>query len=443
MSNPLSLCVREDLVAPSVSLKQLAADINQCILTPIPEISVKDAHEAFDFIRENKGKVPKDDEGRRILVEGDPIRPDVCRLIFHIPIINLLRREERILANNPAESVVKETVAGAPVIMPPAKVVPRKETVKSCPNVPMHTVQIYDKPDENAFDGFIGNENVVRIVEEQLTGALVRGDPMPMMLLRGPSGVGKTEVANRIAKRLGRTFYYVSGSVLKTGEDMRLIEEDASKQPGNLVLFIDETQGAKDSAQTAILTINQDLAELGCKDALIILATNLSGKILGAVKNRCLEIKLCEYTVDELMRIVEDTAREAGVTIENGVSKYIAERCHGIARYAKNNMAHLATANAGSEKITLAQTKDFFTLRGIDDIGLRAEHRQYILQLYKLGHASIIALASALGENDTCEIANAIEPLLLKHGLINITSKGRVLTDAGERYAETIAFKEG
>ena len=124
------------------------------------------------------------------------------------------------------------------------------------------------------------------------------------------------------------------------------------------------------------------------------------------------------------------------------VARYVAERCHGIARYAKNYMAQIITSNASSDKITLSQVNNFFDLRGIDDFGLRAEHRQYILQLYKLEHASVTALAAALGENDTSEIANATEPLLLKHGLINITSKGRMLTETGRQYAEAIASKE-
>ncbi len=442
MSKPVLLCLREDLVSPSVPLKQLATDVSRLVDSPIPEIAEKDALKAFEFIKDNKGKVPKDGDGKRVLVEGDPIRPDVCRMLLHMPLVNLLRREERVSATNPNDAVIHEDVVASSVSNVDKRNPRKRETAKPPSNVPPHTVEVYEKPDENAFDGFIGNEEVVRIVKEQLMGALKRGDPMPMILLRGPSGVGKTEVVHRIAKLLGRTLYYVSGAVLKSGDDIRLIEEDASTQPGSLVLLIDEGQGAGEGAQTAILTAQKDLEALGVRDAIIILATNLSGKLLGAVKNRCLEIRLREYTVEELMRIVDDTAKSFEVAIENGVARYIAERCHGIARYAKNHMTQLTTSNAGSDKITLAQAKDFFDLRGVDDLGLRAEHRQYILQLYKLGHASITALAAALGENDTSEIASATEPLLLKHGLISITSKGRMLTETGRQYAEAIASKE-
>lgn len=442
MSKSVLLCIREDLVAPSVPLKQFAEDVNRCISMPIPEIAMEDAHTAFEYIKSNKGKVPKDAEGRRVLGDGDPIRPDVCRMLLHIPLINLLRREERISATDPSDAVINKNAVSPSVASSRSQPHSHnRETVRQTTGVPPHRVEIYDKPDENAFDGFIGNEDVVRIVVEQLLGALMRGDPMPMILLRGPSGVGKTEVANRIAKLLGRTLYCVSGAVLKSGDDMRLVEEDASTQPGSLVLFFDEGHGAGDGAQTAMLTIQKDLETLGVKDAVIVCATNLSGKILGPVKNRCLEIRLREYTVEELMRIVEETAKSNEVTIESGVSRYIAERSHSIARYAKNYMNHLVTANAGSDEITLAQTKDFFNLRGIDDLGLGSEQREYILQLSKLGHASITALAAALGE-DTSEIAKATEPLLLKHGLINITSKGRMLTEAGQKYAETIVSKE-
>ncbi len=430
MEKSLFLCLREDLIAPTVSLRQLAHDVNQIIVTPISEISVDDARGAFEFIQNNKGQVQKNAEGCRMLEQDDPIRPSVCRILFHIPLANLLRREKRISKIDPDEAVIKEDCALSS---------DQKRRSKKT-GIPPHTVEIFKTPDEeHAFDGYVGNNDAVRIIKSQLLGAEKRGDPMPMLLLRGPSGVGKTELAIRAAKFLGRTFYYVSGAALKTGDDVRAIVDDASIQSGKLLLFVDEIQGARDGAQTALLTIQRDLESLGITDAVIVFASNLCGQLLSALKNRCTQITLREYSVEELCQIIEDSAKENGVTLENGVSNYVAKRCNSIARYAKNYLAGIISSNGEDDKISRAHAQKFFEMRGIDELGLGAEHRQYIRQLSKLNHASAQALASSLGENDTGELINGIEPLLLKHGLINITSKGRILTEAGRKYAESIA----
>ena len=435
-----SLCVREDLVADSITLRQLASDLNDCISSPTMDISSEDAKAAYMFVISNKKRAPKNADGVRMLEEGDPIRPEVCRLLFHVPLSNLLRREERALNLDPVNSAIPAGREESPHAVPERKEVPPPAKRKSIGQsaAPVHTVEVYERPDRHAYDGYIGNTDVVSTIERQLDGAILRGDPLRPFLLRGASGVGKTELARRTARRLGRRLFRVTASVLKSGDDVHNLL--ATMSSGD-VLLIDEAQelGAKAAAVFYdILSTGGYKVDGAVREILFLFATNLSAKLPDALKNRCIELRLKDYSVPELCQMVQMTAKDAEVSMDDDVAAYIAERSHSIARYAINYAKELITENAGKgNNITLAQAKAFFDLRGIDALGLKAEHRDYVRQLAALGQASVATLAAALGENDTSEVERATEPLLLKHGLITITSSGRTLTEAGKAYAQS------
>ena len=177
----------------------------------------------------------------RMLEKGDPIRPEVCRLLFHVPLSNLLRREERALNLDPVNSAIPAGREESPHAVPERKEVPPPAKRKSIGQsaAPVHTVEVYERPDRHAYDGYIGNTDVVSTIERQLDGAILRGDPLRPFLLRGASGVGKTELARRTARRLGRRLFRVTASVLKSGDDVHNLL--ATMSSGD-VLLIDEAQ---------------------------------------------------------------------------------------------------------------------------------------------------------------------------------------------------------
>lgn len=432
------LCLKEALIKPEVTAKVLLEAIYTCSLhAEQVGLSKECLDKAHDLIISYKQSLPKNGEGKRYFHGDDEIREEISRLLFGIPLKNLRRKEERILPEDPAASAAFDKPVQVEQILTSPKVV-QTQSIQTKPvgNVPTYTVQHFDCPDEKAFDGYVGNTDVVKIVELQIDGALKRGDPLRPMLLRGASGCGKTELGLRVAKRIGKPFYYVSGSTLKTAEDVDILYDAVENQS---VVFGDEIQAAGEKAKARILTKQSKGEEENGIEITFIFATNLSGKLPDAFRNRCVELKLRDYTIDELVQIVCQTAKTHGVELTDGVAKYISERCHGIARYAVDYTHDIIVENAADQRVVKPEhTKEFFSRRGIDSLGLCAEHRQYICQLARLGQASAHSLAASLGENDVAEIEKSIEPLLLKHGLITISSRGRCLTEDGVRYAQSL-----
>lgn len=430
------LCLKEALIRERVSTKSLAAMLNDCI----PYASMLGLKNG-DLIQAcNVAIKAFQVNGIKSFEGNDETREEICRIVFGIPLKNLRRKEERILPTNPAESAAFDEMK--PTVQMPIVPIQPKPQVKAVSNVPTYSIEEYCEPDMDAYEGYIGNADIVATAERQISGSELRGDALRPFLLRGASGCGKTEVARRTSRRRGKHFVRLAASVLKSGEDVIALLNEI---PNGSTVLIDEchTLSAKPEAVIYDITSNGFKDQDGkAKEFFFMFATNLSGKLADALKNRCTELKLKDYTESELSTIAELTAKDNGVSLESGVSEYIAKRSHGVARYAVEYCKDIIIETAADKQaVTLADTKEFFARRGIDGLGLKDEHRQYVRQLAALGQASSHSLAAALGENDVTEVQKSIEPLLLKHGLIAISSRGRYLTAQGQSYAQALLQK--
>ena len=408
------ICLKEALIRDKVSTKSLAAMLNDCI----PYASVLGL-KSDDLIQACNVAIKAFKVNGTKSFEGD---------------------DERILPTTPAESAAFDEVK--PTIQTPIIPLQPKPQAKAVSNVPTYSIEEYSEPDMDAYEGYIGNTDIVATAERQISGSELRGDALRPFLLRGASGCGKTEFARRTSRRRGKPFVRLAASVLKSGEDVIALLNEI---PNGSTVLIDEchTLSAKPEAVIYDVTSNGFKDNDGkTKEFFFMFATNLSGKLPDALKNRCTELKLKDYMESELSTIAELTAKDNGVSLESGVSEYIAKRSHGVARYAVEYCKDIIIETAADKQIvTLANTKEFFARRGIDGFGLKDEHRQYVRPLAALGQASSHSLAAALGENDVTEVQKSIEPLLLKHGLIAISSRGRYLTAQGQSYAQALLQK--
>ncbi|MDE6200533.1 MAG: AAA family ATPase [Clostridiales bacterium] len=433
------VCLKAALLQDSVSPKALGAAILGCLdYAERLNMDADKLKEAFAIVRSKSNHLPCNDGGKRRFEGNDDVRNEICKLLYGVPLQNLRRREERILPADSAESAapdVKPQLDTRKSLRSNVGHNPKESPVEP----PLHIIETYITPDEDAFKELIGNSECIATLENQYNGAISLGESQRPLLLRGSSGCGKTEIARCFSRRRGKPFCRVTGAVLKSADDINnllaVLENDST-------ILIDEVHAIGVKATAALLDIlsNGYITADGIKNEFsFIFATNLANRLPDALKNRCLEIRVKDYTASELEEIVELTARKKNAHLCNGVARYIAERCNGIARTAVDSTIDLVVENAQSfnSGITLEMAVQFFKSRGVDEHGLKAEHRRYITILSSLDQASAHTMASALGENDTAEIEDA-ETLLLKHGFIGISSRGRYLTESGMEYAKRI-----
>ena len=433
------IMIKNALLSGDAVASEVLSCLNSLIVTDAdPIVGRGDAIEAYSVLRDSRARLPRDESGKRVLSgdAGDKLRERLARVLFHIPLDNLRRRETRVLERDPAASAApdEERPARTPEPRKPAA----ETGGRSAPALPVHSVECYERPDKRAFDGYVGNGAAVRTVTAQADGAEKRGEAMRMMLVRGPSGCGKTELCRRLSRYIVRPFVRVAANVLKTGDDVNAL---LGAVPNGATVFIDEAHvlGEKAGAQIYDVSNRGFTDERGkTKDLFLVFATNLSARLPAALPSRCLTIRLNDYDKRELSEIARLTARSMNVDADDAACGAIADRCHGIARYAvayTRDIVIETTANKDlCERIAATDVEAFFAGRGIDALGLGEEHRNYLKQLRALGFASASSLAAALGENDASELLGTVEPLLLRHGLISISSRGRSLTDKGRRY---------
>lgn len=416
-----------------VTAKELSNSMLDCIQNA-KEYGLDESrlNQGFNLLYDQKGTLPRDGQGMRYLEGLDEIRGSISRIVFGIPHKNLILREGRTWAKENLDSGVDTPVVGESVKVEPKRPSRKPQNVGI---LPLCIFKENAKPDAHAFDGFIGNEEAVNNIKTQLQGALTRGAPLSTVFIRGASGVGKTELVDRMSRLLGRPYCRVVASVLKSADD---VHELLSALPAQTVVHIDECHTLAPEPTAVLLDVLNGTTQYKQKDFWMVFSTNLSASLPAAMKSRCMTVKLREYTVQELAQIATDKAKAEAATLGRGVADHIAERCHGIARNAVKYTGELILANPKAETIDLDMTKAYFSATGVDALGLGQEHRQYICALAKLGTASAHSLAVALGENATSEIEEAIEPLLLKKGMITISSRGRTLTPEGQRYAESL-----
>ena len=229
------------------------------------------------------------------------------------------------------------------------------------------------------------------------------------LLLRGPSGYGKTDLARRICNVLADDSYLES-----LGNDISIREEV-------WVHFIDEIHLCKEpEVLYPLLDFNKHV---------LILATNFDSSLPEALTNRCENFLFTAYSDDELMTIFNNVFP---YVLPERVVKHIIEiagRCpRVIIRTYVNNLKMYFSSNrellVRGDCQELIDTID--TIHGIKN-GLDANSQHYLASLTGLGGRASLGLLASSMKLDTNSIRYGIEPILMYKGLIKITSKGREL----------------
>jgi len=294
------------------------------------------------------------------------------------------------------------------------------------------------------WDEYIGQENIKKNLHILLNAAKEREHPPEHLLFYGPPGLGKTTLAHLIAKETSSQMRSTSGPAIEKVGDLASILTNLS--PGD-ILFIDEIHRlnktieevlypAMESRSLDIIigkgpsarTIQLDLPPftlIGATTRVAMISSPLRSRFSGGV------FKLEFYNKEEIIKIIERSAKILGVSLDNSASKIIAERSRFTPRTA-NYLLKRARDYAQINKKDIDQNvvDEVFKLLGIDNVGLNASDKlllETIAKKFAGGPVGLNTLAASLSEEEaTIEEFN--EPYLLQMGFIERTPRGRVLT---------------
>jgi len=297
---------------------------------------------------------------------------------------------------------------------------------------------------------FVGQEAARENLRVFIEAARHRGEAMDHVLFFGPPGLGKTTLAQIVAREMGVGFRATSGPVIgKTGDLAALL---TNLEPHD-VLFIDEIHRLNPIVEEVLYPAMEDRAldliigegpsarsvRIDLPPFTLIGATTRQGLLTTPLRDRFgIPVRLNFYTVAELERVVTRGAGKLGVAVDPGGAREIARRARGTPRVAGRllrrvrDFAHVA----GSPTVTAEVADAALTKLEVDALGLDAMDRRYltmIADIYKGGPVGVETLAAGLAEpRDTVE--DVIEPFLIQLGLVARTARGRCLNDGGWKH---------
>jgi Holliday junction DNA helicase RuvB len=280
-----------------------------------------------------------------------------------------------------------------------------------------------------SLDDFTGQEAARKNLRVFIEAARARGDALDHVLFVGPPGLGKTTLAQIVARELGVNFRSTSGleerDVLFIDEIHRLnpaVEEILypAMEDFQLDLIIGEGPAAR--------SVKIDLAKFT-----LVGATTRAGLLTTPLRDRFgIPIRLNFYTVAELESIVRRGARVLGLPMSEDGANEIARRSRGTPRIAGRLLRRVRDfAIVDNEpQVTRAVADRALSLLDVDPIGLDQMDRRYLLMIAKNfggGPVGVETLAAALSEPRDA-IEDIIEPYLLQQGFLQRTPRGRLLT---------------
>src|SRR5579862_1518469 len=293
---------------------------------------------------------------------------------------------------------------------------------------------------------FVGQKQARENLSVFIAAARARKEALDHVLFSGPPGLGKTTLAQIVARELEVNFRSTSGPVLAKAGDLAAILTNLEARD---VLFIDEIHRLNPAVEEILypamedfeldLVIGEGPAARSVKIQLapftLVGATTRSGLITTPLRDRFgIPVRLNFYTPDELLAIVERGARVLGFDLSKDGAREIAARARGTPRIAGRLLKRVRDfASVGKHaKVDAAIADAALTRLEVDKKGLDAFDRRYltlIAENFSGGPVGIETIAAALGEARDA-IEEIVEPYLMQQGLVQRTPRGRMLTGA-------------
>ena len=297
---------------------------------------------------------------------------------------------------------------------------------------------------------FIGQEKVKQSLRIWIDAALARREPLDHAVFYGPPGLGKTTLAELIARELGVNIRTTSGPALEKPGD--LVGTLTNLREGD-ILFIDEIHRLKPIIEEFLYPAMEDykidirLSEgpkaqtitMPVERFTLIGATTRFGMLTPPMRARFgIVERLNYYPVEDLEQIVTRSAMVLNVEIDRGGAHEIARRSRGTPRvanrllrrvrdYAQVKADGIITKEVAAQLLRMIDVDEF----GLDDMDARI--LKTIIEKFEGGPVGLNNIGAAIGEDSTT-IEEVYEPFLVQHGFLQRTQRGRVATPLAYRH---------
>jgi len=295
-----------------------------------------------------------------------------------------------------------------------------------------------------SLDEFTGQAEARANLKVFIEAAKNRGEALDHVLFVGPPGLGKTTLAQIMAKELGVNFRSTSGPVIAKAGDLAALLTNLEDRD---VLFIDEIHRLNPAVEEILYPAMEDFqldliigegpaarsVKIDLSKFTLVAATTRLGLLTTPLRDRFgIPVRLNFYTVEELESIVRRGARLMGLGITEDGAREIARRARGTPRIAGRLLRRVRdfAEVAKAEGVTKQIADEALTRLLVDNMGLDQLDKRYLNMIalnFGGGPVGIETIAAGLSEPRDA-IEDIIEPYMIQQGFIQRTPRGRILT---------------
>ncbi|MFN3410714.1 MAG: Holliday junction branch migration DNA helicase RuvB [Exilispira sp.] len=303
-----------------------------------------------------------------------------------------------------------------------------------------YRINFIERPEK--LKDFIGQNHVKKQLTIAITAAKTNGKQLDHILFYGPAGLGKTTLAQIVAKEMNSNIKIISAPTIEKSGDLAAILSSIRQ---NDFIFIDEIHRLKINLEEILFPAMEDYhidvligkgptaksIKINLPPFTLIGATTLAGNISKPLRSRFgLILKLEYYSIDSLNIIIKNAFQKLGFDIDSDSAIHIARCSRGTPRIALHLVKRVCdfATYKNKKKISVEIVKETLLELGINENGLDSNDIKLlktIIEDYKGGPVGVNALAVSIGE-DTNTVEDFYEPYLIQMGYIKRTTKGRV-----------------